>query len=306
MAVAAKKQEILLEAGTNELEIMEFTIDGKHFGINVAKVTEIMQFQEITSMPNSNKFIEGIFKPRDVIMVVVNLGAYLNLDTASKNSRDILIITNFNKTNTAFHVHSVEAIHRISWTNIDKPDRAIYGTQDGLATGIARLDNRLITILDFEKIIGDICPENSIQISDLDKLGKRDKLEKPIMVVEDSPLLEKLIVEALHKSGYVNVECCSNGQEAWDKLLILKNTYPNDLKSSISCIVSDIEMPKMDGLALTKLVKTDPALKELPIIIFSSLITEEMRIKCSSIGSVAQITKPEIGKLVTLIDQYSL
>ncbi|MDR2939225.1 MAG: chemotaxis protein [Clostridiales bacterium] len=307
MSVATlKKQEILLETGTNELEIMEFTIDGKHFGINVAKVTEIMQYQNITSMPNSNQYVEGIFKPRDMIMVVINLGAYLNLNTVSDDERDILIITNFNKTSSAFHVHSVEAIHRISWSNIEKPDKAIYGTEDGLATGIARLENRLITILDFEKIIADICPEKSIQLSDLKVLGKRQEYEKPIMVVEDSPLLEKLIVEALHQSGYANIECFLNGEEAWEKLLQYRKNNSDDLKSAVSCIITDIEMPRMDGLRLTKLINSDPTLQVIPVIIFSSLITEEMRNKCRSVGSVAEISKPEIGRLIKLIDQYSL
>jgi len=192
-----KKSEILLESGTNELEVMEFTIADRHFGINVAKVVEIMQFNKVTPMPQSNPFVEGIFKPRDTIMTVINLAAYMGLPPSDNEERDILIITIFNKINSAFHVHTVEAIHRISWADIEKPDAAIYGGEEGLATGIARFDGRLITIVDFEKIIVDISPTSGIQMSEITKLGKRNVCHKPIMIAEDSPLLEQMIKDSL-------------------------------------------------------------------------------------------------------------
>lgn len=300
-----KKKEILIETGTNELEVLEFTIADRHFGINVSKVVELMPHEEVTPMPNSNPFIEGVFKPRDKIMTLINLSAYMGLPDAEDPERDIFIITNFNKNNSAFHVHTVEDIHRISWEKIEKPDPAIYGGIEGLATGIARIDDRLITIVDFEKILADISPASSIQLSEIDKMGKREVTTKPIMIAEDSPLLEKMILESLDKSGYTNVLCCANGKEAWDALQSFKETG-KPVDEFVKCLITDIEMPQMDGHHLTKLVREDEYTKKLPVIIFSSLINDEMKLKGESVGATAQLSKPEIVNLVHLIDKYIL
>ena len=295
------KKEILLESGTNELEIMEFIIGGHHFGINVAKVAEIMRSAPVTKMPNSNTFIEGVFKPRDRIMTVIDLPAYMGLVNHEHSERDIYIITNFNKNHSAFHVHSVEEIHRISWGKIEKPDSSIYGGRDGLATGIARIGDRLVTIVDFEKILADINPSTTIKISEVDNLGERQRNWKPLLIAEDSQLLSNLIVESLNKAGYLNITKCSHGKEAWETLCSYKeNGKPLD--SQVSCIISDIEMPQIDGHHLTKLVKTDDELKTIPLILFSSLISEEMKLKGKMLGADAQLTKPEIGRLIETID----
>lgn len=297
------KPKILLESGTNELELMEFTINGQHFGINVAKILEIMQYSVINKMPNSSPYVEGIYKPRDEIMTVINLARYMGLPPTEEPSRDIFIITIFNNVYTAFHVHTVEEIHRISWENIEKPDTTIYSGEEGLATGIARIDDRLITILDFEKILADINPDKSIQISDIDKLGERENSDKPILLAEDSPLLEKLLVECLHKSKYKNLTMCQDGRVAWETLLKYKEEGGN-IKDKVGCIITDIEMPKMDGHRLLKFIRDDETFKDIPVIVFSSLINDEMRLKGERLGATAQITKPEITKLVGLIDKH--
>lgn len=305
--IGTKKTEILLESGTNELELMEFTIAGQHFGINVAKVDEIIKYGTfpITPMPNSNPFVEGIFKPRDEIMTVINLAAYMGLPPSENEAHDILIVTTFNGIRTAFHVHDVEAIQRISWTAIEKPDSAIYGGEEGLATGIATVGSNLITIVDFEKILMDISPSVGIQVSDIDKLGYRAKSTKPILLAEDSPMLERLLLESLEKAGYVNVTCCQNGQEAWDYLTRAKNSgLP--LEEQVAIVITDIEMPQMDGHRLLKQIRDDPDLRKLPVIIFSSLITDEMYIKGKKLEATGQITKPEIMNLVHLVDSNIL
>lgn len=299
------KPKILLESGTNELELMEFTINGNHFGINVAKILEIMQYTQVTSMPNSSPYVEGVFKPRDNIMTVIDLASYMGLPPTEDTSRDILIITIFNKVYTAFHVHTVEEIHRISWESIEKPDSTIYSGEEGLATGIARFNDKLITILDFEKILADISPDKSIRVSDVDKLGERKNSNKPILLAEDSPLLEKLLVECLKKSKYANTTVCSDGKEAWEKLKEYKKSGV-PIEEKVSCIVTDIEMPKMDGHRLLKFIREDEELKHIPVIIFSSLINDEMRVKGERLGATAQITKPEITNLVNLIDEHIL
>lgn len=154
------QSSILLDSGTNEIEIMEFKISGEIFGINVAEVIEIMMSQQVNNMPNSNQYIEGVFKPRDEIITVVNLGKYLGLPEFDKSGNDIFIITYFDKLKLAFHVESVVGINRISWENIKKTDDAVFGGKEGVAIGIADLKDRLVTILDFEKIISEISPKS--------------------------------------------------------------------------------------------------------------------------------------------------
>lgn len=296
-----KQTEILLESGTNELEIMEFTIAGELFGINVAKVREIMMETPVKPMQKAHPVIEGIYKPRDEVITVIDLAKYLGLPPSDPNNRDIFVVTNFNNLNFAFHVHTVVDIDRISWTKMQKPDRIIYGGDEGVATGIAEFEGRLITILDFEKIVAEISPQTGIQYEDLEKLGQRHRSDRPILVVEDSMLLSKMIIESLHRSGYVNTVKTDNGQEAWDYLQEAK-TSGDPIENHVALIISDIEMPQMDGHRLTKLVKEDPIMKKIPLILFSSLINEEMKIKGRELGADAQISKPEIANLVHLID----
>ncbi|GHV06855.1 chemotaxis protein CheV [Clostridia bacterium] len=298
------KSDILLESGTNELEIMEFTIAGNIFGINVAKVTEIMKYSTVNPMPNSHPNIEGVFKPRNSIITVIDLPGYMDLPPSNNMDRDMFIITGFNKMSVAFHVHTVEGIHRITWSDIEKPDNTIYGGQEGLATGIAKLKDKLITIIDFEKIVFDISPQTGIQMSEIESLGPRERNARPIVVAEDSALLKKMILEALHESGYTNITAFTNGQDAWDHIQELSEAYPDELSTYVSCIITDIEMPRMDGHRLTKMVRENKASKAIPVIIFSSLIDDAMRDKGESLGATAQLSKPEIGNLVATIDRY--
>lgn len=291
---------ILLENGTNELEVLEFVVNGNHYGINVAKVREIISYVPVTPVPNAHPAIEGIFMPRDTMITAINLEKVLGFPEQPTKSTDMMIITNFNKLNIAFHVHSVLGIHRVSWTDIIKPDATLSNKGASVATGIIRVDKKLIIILDFEKIVTDISPETGLKVSEIDRLGIRSRNESPILIAEDSPLLSRLITDSLVKAGYTNVIVTNNGQEAWDKLNSLR-TEGNVLEK-VKCIVTDIEMPLMDGHRLTKLVKTDETLKEIPLVIFSSLVNDEMRVKGQSLGADAQLSKPEIGNLVKIID----
>lgn len=298
-----EKKEILLESGTNELEILEFTLGETSFGINVAKVVEILKFEKITHIPSTHNAIEGIFKPRDIVITVIDLANYMSLPPSDDESKDNFIITNFNKVTSAFHVHRVKGIHRISWSDIEKPDTTLYGGVDGLATGIAKFEDRLIVIIDFEKLLADINPLTGIQLTEIDKLGDRQRNTKPILIAEDSMLLSKMILQALTQAGYVNVTCTTNGEEAWDKIQYYLHNSKLSLESQVACLITDIEMPKMDGHRLIKLVRDEAAFEYLPIIIFSSLINDEMKRKGESLGATAQLSKPEIGHLVETIDR---
>lgn len=299
--MGAEKNDILLESGTNEIEIMEYTISNLLYGINVAKVREIMIAEPVKLVPHTHPAVEGIFKPRDIVITVVNLPKYLGDPDDQPHEKDLFIITNFNKMNIAFRVHTVVGISRISWTDIQKPDKTLTSGGESVATGIAQCGKDLVTILDFEKIVAEIAPETSIQMSEIDKLGERQRDQSPIYIAEDSILLTKMIHDSIIKSGYTNVTMFANGQEMWDKLQQLKDE--GTVAENVSLIITDIEMPQMDGHRLTKLVKDDPELKKIPLIIFSSLITDEMRIKGRELGADEQLSKPEIAHLVSAMDR---
>ena len=290
---------ILLESGTNELEVLEFTLGNNHYGINVAKIREILTYQPVTPVPNSHPSIEGIFMPRDTMISVVNLKRCLGMPDDAK-TEGLFIITNFNKLNIAFHVDAVLGIHRVSWEAIIKPDATINTEQNSASTGVIKMDDKLIIILDFEKIVTDISPETGLKMSDMDDMGQRERCDSPILIAEDSPLLSRLITDCLKKAGYTNLIVTMNGQEAWDKLQEFEKA--GNVREKVHCIITDIEMPQMDGHRLTKLVKDDPDMNHLPVVIFSSLVNEEMRIKGEQLGADAQLTKPEIGNLVSAID----
>lgn len=290
--------KILLENGTNELEVLEFVLDDHSYGINVAKIREIIPYAEVTPVPNAHPSIEGIFMPRDTMITAIDLKNCLQRGKSEPGG--LFIVTNFNKLDIAFHVDQVLGIHRVSWADIIKPGTTISTTEEGVSTGIIKMNEKLIIILDFEKIVADINPETGLKMSDIDAIGARPRNSIPILIAEDSVLLNKLIVDSLKKAGYENLIHTENGQEAYDVITDCKEK--GTLKDHVQCIVTDIEMPLMDGHRLTKLVKSDDATKDIPVVIFSSLVNEEMRRKGEALGADAQLSKPEIGKLVQIID----
>ncbi len=294
--------KILLENGTNELEVLEFTLDGNSYGINVAKIREIIPYQSVTPVPNAHPSIEGIFMPRDVMITAIDLKNCLQRGTSEAGG--LFIITNFNKLDIAFHVDEVLGIHRVSWGDIIKPNATVSTTEEGVSTGIIKRNEKLIIILDFEKIVTDINPETGLKVTEIEALGERDRNEIPILIAEDSVLLNKLIVDSLKKAGYVNLTHTENGQEAWD--IISEYRDSGSLEEHVKCVITDIEMPIMDGHRLTKLIKDDDRTKDIPVIIFSSLVNEEMRRKGVALGANAQLSKPEIGNLVKEIDRLVL
>lgn len=291
---------ILLESGTNELEILEFALGNNHYGINVAKIREILQYQQVTPVPNAHPSVEGIFMPRDTMITVINLRRCLGMEDGTEEG--LFIITNFNKLNIAFHVDQVIGIHRVSWEEIIKPDSTINSsTGISVSTGVIKMSDRLVVLLDFESIVSGISPETGLRVTDIDNLQERTRSNSRILIAEDSPLLSKLITECLKKAGYQELIVTGNGQEAWDKICELKNA--GTLLETVQLIITDIEMPQMDGHRLTKLCKSDDTIKKIPLVIFSSLVNEEMRRKGEQLGADAQLTKPEIGMLVETVDK---
>ncbi len=291
--------KILLENGTNELEILEFLLGDRHYGINVAKVREIITYQEVTPVPHAHPSIEGIFMPRGTMITAVDLKSCLQMGESKPGG--LFIITNFNSLDLAFHVDSVLGIQRVSWADIMKPSATIANVEDGVSTGIVKKGDKLVIILDFEKIIADINPEIAIKVADVEALAGRSRIDVPLLIAEDSALLNKLIVQSLETAGYTRLTHTENGQQAWD--LICKWKEEGTLKQNVQCVITDIEMPVMDGHRLTKLIKTDENLKDLKVVIFSSMINDDLRRKGEQLGADAQLTKPEIGSLVSAVDK---
>ena len=291
--------KILLENGTNELEILEFVVDGNSYGINVAKIKEIIRYLEPTPIPNSHPSVEGVFMPRDTMITAIDLKNCLQRGQAEPGG--LFIVTNFNRLDIAFHVESVLGIHRLTWKDINTPSATASSVDSGVSSGVVKVNGKLIVILDFEKIVTDISPETGLKVSEIESLGHRERNEIPVLIAEDSPLLNKLIVDSLKLAGYDRITHTSNGQEAYD--IIMNYCDKGVLDESVKCISTDIEMPEMDGHRLTYLLKNDDRTKNIPIVIFSSLVNDEMKRKGEALGANAQLSKPEIANLVQIIDE---
>ena len=294
---------ILLENGTNELEVLEFSVAGNSYGINVAKIKEIIPYQNVTPVPNAHPSIEGLFMPRDIMITAIDLRNCLQRGVSEPGG--LFIVTNFNNLDIAFHVDSVVGIHRVSWSDIIKPSVAISNNNEGISTGIIKINGKLIIILDFERIVSDINPDIGLKVDEVEAIPAiAERANQPIIIAEDSILLNKLIVDCLAKAGYTNLIHTANGKECYDIIMGFKEEGTLDKK--IKLVITDIEMPEMDGHRLTKLLKSDDVTKDIPVVIFSSLVNDEMKRKGEALGADGQLSKPEIGNLVHLIDDLLL
>ncbi|WP_460235799.1 chemotaxis protein [Bacillus cereus] len=296
-------QGILLESGTNELEIITFKVGVNLFSINVMKVKEIIHSSEVTSIPESHPAVEGILQVRGEIIPVINLAKALGISSHVSKENSKFIITELNHTKVVFRVDDVHRIQRISWKQIEEPSSLAMGLETTTA-GIVKLDNTIILMLDYEKIIYEISPNNNMIIKDKSLLDKRknERKGKNIYIAEDSAMLRQVIKDTLESAGYENLTFFKNGEEALIRIEELASNKNSKITDSVNLLITDIEMPKMDGHHLTKRLKESENTKELPIVIFSSLISNELYHKGTSVGADAQITKPEITELINTID----
>lgn len=297
------KKGILLETGTNEFEIVEFNVGLVNYGINVAKVREVINVVEVTKMPQSHPYVDGMFTLRGRVMPLVNLARCLGEkdETTSKN----IIVSELNNYHVGFLVDGVSRIHRVSWTEMEPPP--IIGNSS-MVVGIIKMANKMVLLLDFEKIIADINPDMNMKLTTIPEKSqdiKEQRSRKSILLAEDSPMLRELLVDTLHEAGYKNITAYHNGKEAWEALANMAQS-DTPVEEKIQIIITDIEMPQMDGHHLLKKIREDQKLAKMPVVIFSSLINEEMRRKGDAIGANGQISKPEIGQLIELIDRFVL
>lgn len=283
-----EEKGILLQSGTNELEIVTFTVGENLFCINVLKVKEIIHPLEVTPVPDSNPAIEGVSQVRGEIMPVVNLARVMKLpEIEPENTK--FIITELNQMKIVFRVDEVHRIQRISWEQIEEPEKLSIGLEE-LAVGIVKLDGNLVLLLDYEKIIYEISGNADFAVTGEDRIARKvNREEKTIFIAEDSQMLRQLLEDTLHEAGYTNLQFFANGREAQEHIFKLLKEQKEQTFENVNLLITDIEMPQMDGHHLTKVIKEDEIGRELPVVIFSSLITEDLEHKGAGVGADAQV-----------------
>jgi len=311
-----KQTNILLESDTNELEIVEFRIDEMdahnnlvpcHYGVNVAKVREIIRLPQMSRVVNAKPGVEGMIKLRDKVITVINLAKVLGKDTGDLVA-DRVVVLEFNNLTVGVLVHSVSRIYRISWKNVEPPAHSVHSDQ---VTGLVKMDDRIILVLDFEKIVGELCSESALRPladSALLTLEGVDRSHKTVLVADDSLFIRNTLCHALRSAGYKVTEA-ENGAEAWNIIqdrLTRCAQDGSDFRSHISMMITDVEMPQMDGLHLTSRVRKEETLKELPVVIFSSLASDDNKRKWIGLGANHILTKPDLPNLVRVADELTL
>jgi len=301
---------ILLESGTNELEIVEFFIDEEtddggsyrsYFGVNVAKVLEIIRKPKVTEMPSTpHPAVKGTFNLRSRIIPLIDLSVWLDKQMVVTEAPKV-IVSEFNNVTNAFLVSGVTRIHRLSWEQVEPPSGYVASFSGNSFTGVVKFEDRIVLLLDMEKIIWDLNPSLAMreEPDEETKVQATDDIFYRALVVDDSASIRKLIVNTLLRDGY-EVEQDINGQKAWERLLEVKQKsidQGRDVLEIVNLVVTDIEMPAMDGHNLCKRIKDDPVLRDIPVILFSSLINDKLYHKGESVGADDQITKPEISAL---------
>ena len=290
---------ILLEAGTNEMELLVFRLKDTRFGVNVAKVRELIQRVKTIAVPNAPREVEGSFQLRDQVLTLVHLGRCLDMEgEETLRGEGLIIIVEFSSLHCGVLVDAVEGINRIRWENIEPPSDYLSDLRAPL-TGVAHVGDDIVLIADFETIIGQILgfntpeePEPEEQTRPEGRAGVR------VLLAEDSGMIRRKVVQILEGAGFPAVTACSDGKQAWDTLeaATASGEVPFEL------VLTDIEMPRMDGLHLTSRIKGDPKLKALPVVLFSSLISDDNMKKGAAVGADAQVTKLEVDNLLAAID----
>jgi len=312
-----KTDKILLESDTNELEIVEFRIDEMdwhgnvipcYYGVNVAKVREIIRLPPMSRVINAKPGIEGMIRLRDKVITIINLATILGKDTGDMVA-DRVVVLEFNNMMVGVLVHSVSRIYRISWKNVEPPSRAVHSDQ---VTGLVKMENRIILVLDFEKIVGELCSQSALMLIDDAELLEREhdahRSQKTIIVADDSFFIRNTMCKTLRGAGY-NVEEAENGAEAWEMIKgkIERSVQDGiDIRSIFSLLITDVEMPQMDGLHLTSLVRKNEALRDIPVVIFSSLASDDNKRKWIGLGANHILTKPDLPNLVKVADELAV
>lgn len=293
-------QSVLLEAGTGEVEVIVFLVNDQRYCVNVLKTKEIIQLSDVRPSTDQNKSILGITNVRDQVMTVVDLSYILDKKENDSADKKMALVCEFNRKKVMFAVDNIEGILRVKWSDITKPDPLLKG---GLSVGNILTDKGILLMLDFEKIITDITKEeNPYEKSKSEIVLRAERATKKVYMADDSKTIRTLLKEVLTAAGYKDIHTFDNGKEVLDALVQVKERRGTDFKEEVDILITDIEMPILDGHTVTRRIKEDPVLSSLPIIIFSSLITEDLYHKGESVGADCQISKPAIHELVDAVD----
>ncbi|MBX3396344.1 MAG: chemotaxis protein CheV [Phycisphaerae bacterium] len=294
--MATQLTNILTEAGTNELEVLVFLLDEGYYGVNVAKVREIVTMPTLTTLPYSHEAVRGVFKLRDHVHPLIDLRKYFGMPRADAEENARVIVMEFNKDRMGFLVDHIDRIHRVSWKDMSEvPWTGAEG--DTAMTSVLKINNQMILMLDFERI--------SFKIAGIDQLADAapttlgvQRQDARVLLADDSATMRRMLTNSLQNAGFTKINLAHDGEEAWNSLRAAADT--GELPD---IIVTDIEMPRMDGLCLTKNIKEHPQLKHVPVIVFSSLVSDDNLKKCKAVGADRQLTKPELPGLVTVMDE---
>ncbi|MBM4129760.1 response regulator [bacterium] len=310
------KGNILLESGTNEVEILEFVLGGQSFGVNVLKIQAIEQYdsRRVTRIHLAHPSVIGTLRFRDHCLTMVDLRREMAAGDAGDagpddgqadagkpragegNAAKLVLVMEFNQLMTAFLVDGVDRIHRVSWEAINP-----------LSPYLSSADSRFTGSL----FVTEILPRGQFRsavtaIAD-DELAQA-RGSRTILLAEDSPVLRKHVADELRKGGYTNLRAFANGRDCQDELRRLAaaaEAAGRPVSDHVAALISDIEMPAMDGLALCRWIKQTQQTGHLPVIMFSSLINDQIAAKCRAVGADACISKPQFTQLVALLDQHT-
>lgn len=289
--------KILLESGTNELEVLVFHLHGHRYGINGAKVREVVSPPAVRPVPVSNPVLDGLCKLRDAVIPMVNLRRYFEIQATPEEEKQIaetsqVIVTVFNEQSIAFRVDRVDRIYRISWQQMrEMPD--LFRSDRNQFTGQTVIDDEIILMVDLEKIAEEIRGRGPSAAHDAPPTQMLSN--KRVVYAEDSQLIQAMTSDLLRAHGAEDLHVFNNGEAAWKWLEANFESQPVDL------VVSDIEMPLMDGLHLASRIRNHPRMKDTPIVLLSSLINPENEKKGAAVGVNGQLVKSRIEELPNLL-----
>jgi len=300
------KTEILLEAGTNELEFIEFKIADTWYGLNVAKIKEIILMTESVSPVNIHPSVVGIFDHRGDVIPLIDLAIWLDRggQSSEERSKNKILICELNNSKFGFIVHYVSSIKRIHWSDLESP-QTIIASSNAALTGVVKEDDRLILMLDVERIINDIEPAAGFNNDEVPNTMDVDRGSKILFIADDSLLIRNTLKRILAKSGYNNYLIFNDGAGIWRKIgEIKKDMHANskDYKEFISAVITDIEMPQIDGMNLIRKIRDDKNFADLPIVVFSSISDNQNKIKTEKLGATAHVAKPNVRRLIETLD----
>lgn len=296
---AEQRSAILLEAGTNEAEFMEFTVCGHHFGVNVHKVRQAVSWSSLrlVNVPNDTPGYLGEVALRGTTISVISLRDKLRLPVKATVDRPLLLVMEFNQRTTGFLIDEIATIHRVSWQQFSPFEQVSFFSTSSSVIGSITVDDRVIQILDLEAMMGTL--DESMNLNEVDAVVEQsDEIDRAairLVYAEDSKTIQKLTSRMLGQAGFTNITSFPTGAEALRFLV-------SEAGAEADILLTDIEMPEMDGLTLCRRLRERSG-RRLPVIFYSSMINDQMSLKCEAVGGDRCFAKPDIKGIIDAIDE---